>query len=103
MEYASGGSLSEYMKQDLTEEKISEIMKSLFKAVEYLHSKQIIHRDIKPGSNDLNLDNILIKDREDLASIKIADFGLSYQYMPEIRYYQKVSQQCGTFIFMAPE
>jgi calcium-dependent protein kinase len=38
-----------------------------------------------------NLDNILIKDREDLTSIKIADFGLSYQYMPEIRYYQKVS------------
>lgn len=50
MEYASGGSLSEYMKQDLTENIISEIMKSLFKAVEYLHSKQIIHRDIKPGN-----------------------------------------------------
>ncbi|CAD8051867.1 unnamed protein product [Paramecium primaurelia] len=96
MEYASGGSLSDYMKQNLDEETISKIMKSIFAAIEYLHSQQIIHRDIKP-------DNILIQNSEDLSSVKIADFGLSYQYMPEIRYYQTVSQQCGTFIFMAPE
>ncbi|CAD8148143.1 unnamed protein product [Paramecium octaurelia] len=96
MEYAGGGSLSDYMKQSLDEETISTIMRSIFAAVEYLHSQQIIHRDIKP-------DNILIKNSEDLSSVKIADFGLSYQYMPEIRYYQTVSQQCGTFIFMAPE
>ncbi|CAD8054980.1 unnamed protein product [Paramecium primaurelia] len=96
MEYAGGGSLSDYMKQSLDEETISCIMKSIFGGIEYLHSKQIIHRDIKP-------DNILIKYSDDLSSVKIADFGLSYQYMPEIRYYQTVSQQCGTFIFMAPE
>ncbi|CAD8071367.1 unnamed protein product [Paramecium sonneborni] len=96
MEYASGGSLKELMKQSLEESIISQIMQSIFRGLEYLHSKQIIHRDIKP-------DNILIKNIEDLSSIKIADFGLSYQYKPEIRYYQTVSQQCGTFIFMAPE
>lgn len=39
MEYAGGGSLCEYMKQDLDEKTISEIMKNIFKAVEYLHSK----------------------------------------------------------------
>ncbi|CAK71403.1 unnamed protein product (macronuclear) [Paramecium tetraurelia] len=96
MEYAAGGSLKELMKQSLDELTISQIMESIFTGIEYLHSKQIIHRDIKP-------DNILIKNTEDLSSIKIADFGLSYQYKPEIRYYQTVSKQCGTFIFMAPE
>ncbi|CAD8154031.1 unnamed protein product [Paramecium octaurelia] len=96
MEYAAGGSLNEFMKQSLDESTISQIMHSIFTGIQYLHSKQIIHRDIKP-------DNILIKNTEDLSSIKIADFGLSYQYKPEIRYYQTVSQQCGTFIYMAPE
>ncbi|CAD8065716.1 unnamed protein product [Paramecium sonneborni] len=96
MEYAAGGSLKELMKKSLEESIISQIMQSIFTGVEYLHSKQIIHRDIKP-------DNILIKNSEDLSSIKIADFGLSYKYKPEIRYYQTVSEQCGTFIFMAPE
>ncbi|CAD8055786.1 unnamed protein product [Paramecium primaurelia] len=96
MEYAAGGSLKELMKKSLDESIISQIMYSIFTGIEYLHSKQIIHRDIKP-------DNILIKNTEDLSSIKIADFGLSYQYKPEIRYYQTVSKQCGTFIYMAPE
>lgn len=39
MEYAGGGSLSDYMKESLDEESISCIMKSIFAAIEYLHSK----------------------------------------------------------------
>ncbi|CAD8066219.1 unnamed protein product [Paramecium sonneborni] len=96
MEYCSGGTLRDYIQKKLTEEEIIEIMRSLFSAVEYLHGQGIIHRDIKP-------DNILIKNKNDLSSIKLADFGLSFQYDAEIQYYQTVSHQCGTFIFMAPE
>ena len=45
------------------------------------------------------IDNILIKDMNDLTSVKIADFGLSFQ--SENGYH--LSKKCGTMIYMAPE
>lgn len=41
----------------------------VFRAFQYLHSKQILHRDISPN-------NILIKVYDDVAVVKICDFGL---------------------------
>ena len=48
------------------------IMRGILNGVQYLHRKDIIHRDLKP-------DNILFAD-ENLESLKIIDFGLSYKY-----------------------
>lgn len=39
----------------------------------HIHSLNLIHRDIKP-------DNLLFKRKNDLKSLKIADFGLSIFY-----------------------
>ena len=57
MQYASGGTLSSYIK---SKEKIEEsearvILKQILETVKYCHSQQIIHRDLKP-------DNILFND-----------------------------------------
>ena len=94
MEYIKYGTLSQWMKnnQKITEEQASLILLKVLSAVEYLHSLHICHRDIKP-------ENIMISKENDLASIKIIDFGLSAQQFN----YLSNNEYCGTFIYMAPE
>ena len=94
MEYIKYGTLSRWMKgkSKIKEEDASMILSSLLSAVEYLHSKQICHRDIKP-------DNIMFSEENNLSSIKIIDFGLSAQHFN----YLTNNDYCGTFIYMAPE
>ena len=94
MEYIKYGTLTNWMKShpNITEEKASLIISKVLSAVEYLHSMQICHRDIKP-------DNIMISKESDLSSIKIIDFGLSAQ---QFNYLTK-NEYCGTILYMAPE
>ena len=82
MEYCNGGSLSQILEQygkPFPIEIIQYFMRQIVDGLKYIHSKNIIHRDIK-------LDNILvnfktIEDKNNLnllsSEIKIIDFGLS--------------------------
>lgn len=59
-------------------------------AVAYLHSKLIVHRDIK-------LENILLDGH---GRVKIGDFGVSRLLR---QYNELLYAQCGTRVYFAPE
>ena len=86
MEYCNGGSLSSCLKNyqnqkghPFTQEIVQYLMKQIINVMKYIHSRGIIHRDLK-------LDNILVSfdsesDKNNLnmmkAIIKIIDFGFA--------------------------
>ena len=57
------------LQKKFTEEQIRIIMEQLILAIDLMHRKNIIHRDIKP-------DNILIEDKGNL-KICLSDLGLA--------------------------
>lgn len=75
MELMSGGELFDYVVQKgtLTEEEASRIVRKVTSALVYMHSKNVIHRDMKP-------ENLLLahkpRSSHDI-EVKIIDFGLS--------------------------
>ena len=101
MEYAKNGELFEYVRRNLTihELEAKKIMFQIFLAVDNLHSKGIVHRDLK-------LENILLDERYD---VKIADFGFANYYYwnkttridPEMELVLTTS--CGSPCYAAPE
>lgn len=96
MELVRGGDLQEYLQNHkLTELEASQIMTGVLRAVEYMHSKNVIHRDIKP-------ENILLDSTKDLTSVKVTDFGLSSQFDKINENYTEIDN-CGTLKYMAPE
>ena len=91
MEYVSGGNLQSFVKKrrKLNEKTAKILFKQIMEGIKYIHSKNIVHRDIK-------LENILI----DLNNnVKICDFGVSKR----IHSNSILDDQCGTPVYMAPE
>lgn len=69
LEYVPGGSIAEMLKQYNTfqEPLIKNFVRQILAGLSYLHSRDIIHRDIKGA-------NILVDNK---GGIKISDFGIS--------------------------
>ena len=119
-EYCEGGELFDQVKNQLSETQIAVIFKQILSGLAYLHSNNIVHRDLK-------LENILIHEiekskqtGEDLFNIKIIDFGTarifdksknpqsivgsSYYIAPEVLR-QKYNKECdlwsvGVILYM---
>uniref|UniRef100_A0A8C8RXL0 non-specific serine/threonine protein kinase n=1 Tax=Pelusios castaneus TaxID=367368 RepID=A0A8C8RXL0_9SAUR len=93
IEFCPGGAVDAIMLEldrGLTEPQIQVICCQMLQALVYLHSKKIIHRDLKAG-------NVLLTQDGD---IKLADFGVSAK---NIKTLQRRDSFIGTPYWMAPE
>lgn len=100
MELMSGGELFDYVVQKgtLTEEEASRIVRKVTSALLYMHSKNVIHRDMKP-------ENLLLahvpRSSHDI-EVKIIDFGLSKvrdHICPKTG--ECILQMCHVYLFLA--
>ncbi|KAL7746399.1 cAMP-dependent protein kinase catalytic subunit [Sorochytrium milnesiophthora] len=95
MEYVSGGELFSYLRRSQahpTNQRFSNNVAKFYAAevclaFEYLHSKDVIYRDLKP-------ENLLLDSQ---GHIKITDFGFA-KHVPDITW-----TLCGTPDYLAPE
>jgi calcium/calmodulin-dependent protein kinase I len=72
----------------------AELVRTIMKAVQYIHDGGIVHRDLKP-------ENLLFRTPAEDADVMIADFGLS-RVMEEEKF-NMLTEICGTPGYMAPE
>ncbi|XP_034233875.1 serine/threonine-protein kinase SIK3-like isoform X2 [Thrips palmi] len=90
-EYARGGEIFDYLvgqgKMDETEAR--RIFHQIVEAVNYCHSHNVVHRDLKA-------ENLLLDSKMD---IKLADFGFSNHFIEG----QLMSTWCGSPPYAAPE
>ncbi|KAL4442683.1 hypothetical protein ABPG77_006677 [Micractinium sp. CCAP 211/92] len=94
MEMLSGGELLDAVldKGHYSEADARSCFLQIIKAVQYLHSRGIVHRDLK-------LENLLLVHKKDISHIKIADFGLARRYAGP----SALTTICGTPQYVAPE
>ena len=91
-EYMSGGNLNQYLKKfhaTLSQRQILEMAISIARGMSYLHSRNLVHRDLKS-------DNILV---DAMGNVKVADFSDSKLFDSN----QDMTAEMGTCRWMAPE
>jgi calcium-dependent protein kinase len=77
--------------QKFSEGDAANCMQNIFKGLNYMHAKQIIHRDIK-------LENVLLESKNNIRQAKITDFGFSTK-CEDLNFFKDY----GTPGFIAPE
>lgn len=91
-EYMPGGSLYDFLRKNQIDLNFSQLLRfaiDICKGMEYLHEKNIIHRDLKTAN--LLLDSAKV--------VKVADFGIArFQHVEGV-----MTAETGTYRWMAPE
>lgn len=93
MEYANSGDLNDFMKTYPSLDELGKVVEGILEGLDYLHNKEVVHRDIKPQ-------NILLHKVDNEWIPKIADFGLAKRITA---YGDQSSKLLGTMEYMAPE
>lgn len=99
MEYLAGGELLDMITESdhLSEKNAKQVIREVLQAVQYLHARGIVHRDVKP-------ENILCVNRAWPLRVKLTDFGLSkFVGSAEDGTDRVMRSQCGTAYYLAPE
>lgn len=93
MEFISGGSLMSILRRfgPLDDRTVAHYTRQIVRALDYLHSNAIIHRDIKGA-------NIMVTSR---GVVKLIDFGCAKKYCQEFS--RGMHSVRGTPYWMAPE
>lgn len=85
--------LTTHPKHGVTEAYAAKTVSEMLSAVAFLHSRHIVHRDLK-------LENWVLESGKDVWSpLKLIDFGLSTHYTPG----QRLSRVVGSSYYVAPE
>ncbi len=74
-----------------------ELMKQIANGIAFLHGKNVVHRDIKPGNILVTNDNTPKQ-----FSVKLCDFGVA-KYLDETRETSGMNTRVGASAFRAPE
>ncbi|MDD5065722.1 MAG: diguanylate cyclase [bacterium] len=94
LELLHGDSLYDLLKtnRDFSLQESVSIIKQTAEVLEYVHNKNVIHRDLKPG-------NIFLEKKTN--KVMLLDFGLAL--LMELREIRETDEIIGTFGYMSPE
>ncbi|ORZ12285.1 kinase-like domain-containing protein [Absidia repens] len=101
LEYVDGGELFDFVQQQGTKDSTGQVdeitVKDLFlqlvTTVQWIHEKNVVHRDLK-------LENILLYRNNGQLKLKVSDFGLARVIDPK---QPLLSTRCGSEEYAAPE
>lgn len=94
IEHLRGKDLFSYLVQQktLSEQTAAFFFKKILSAVNYCHSKGIVHRDLR-------LDHLLLESNSPKSLLKVIDFGTSAFFEPK----KRLTRKYGTSYYIAPE
>jgi serine/threonine protein kinase len=94
LEYLDGRDLFEFMNRNfMNEARGKRIMYAILRAVKYLHTFGIVHRDLK-------LENLMMTTKDPNQALpKIIDFGLAKVFLP----WERSLDKFGTIAYCPPE